>query len=144
MSSEGDLPYELTKYKLSIRPEQIHQILFYAHLLVGESATMASECAVLGTPAVYINDSHLGYLLEQQDKYGLVFCYKDSEDQQSEAIEKALELAKNETKREFVKKRDNMLNEKIDVTAFLEWFVKNYPESFKLMKADPDYQKRFK
>ena len=42
------------------------------------------------------------------------------------------------------KKRQNMLNDKIDVTAFMVWFVENYPESEKTIKKNPDYQYRFK
>ena len=36
-----------------------------------------------------------------------------------------------------------MLKEKIDVTAFMVWFIENYPESAKIMKENPDYQLRF-
>jgi len=37
-----------------------------------------------------------------------------------------------------------MLSEKIDVTAFIVWFVENWPESFKIMKENPDYQLNFR
>jgi hypothetical protein len=37
-----------------------------------------------------------------------------------------------------------MLSKQIDVTAFLVWFIENYPESAQIMKKDPDYQLRFK
>jgi hypothetical protein len=37
-----------------------------------------------------------------------------------------------------------MLSEKIDVTAFLVWFIKNYPKSVKIMKENPEFQERFK
>jgi len=40
--------------------------------------------------------------------------------------------------------RDKMLKEKINVTAFLVWFIENYPESAKIMKENPKYQYRFK
>ena len=33
----------------------MHNALKYASLFVGEGATMASECAILGTPAIYVN-----------------------------------------------------------------------------------------
>jgi hypothetical protein len=37
-----------------------------------------------------------------------------------------------------------MLSDKIDVTAFMVWFVENYPESVKIMKENPDEtQKQF-
>jgi hypothetical protein len=37
-----------------------------------------------------------------------------------------------------------MLLEKIDVTAFMVWLIKNYPESIKIMKKNPNYQLNFK
>jgi hypothetical protein len=37
-----------------------------------------------------------------------------------------------------------MLSEKIDVTAFLVWFIENYPESVTVMRQNPDYQYNFR
>jgi len=36
------------------------------------------------------------------------------------------------------------LLDKIDVTAFLVWFVEYYPKSAKIMKENPDYQYNFR
>jgi Uncharacterized protein conserved in archaea len=55
LSIEGAIPRNLQKYKLSINPTEIHNILYYAELFIGEGATMASKCAVLGTPSIYVN-----------------------------------------------------------------------------------------
>ena len=49
--------------------------VYQLDLYIGEGATMASECAMLGTPAMYINTLGAG-TLEEQEKYGLIFCYK--------------------------------------------------------------------
>ncbi len=32
---------------------------------------------------------------------------------------------------------------KIDVTAFMVWFIKNYPESKTILDENPDYQYNF-
>lgn len=37
-----------------------------------------------------------------------------------------------------------MLSDKIDVTAFMVWFIETYPESKRIMEVNPGYQKRFK
>jgi hypothetical protein len=37
-----------------------------------------------------------------------------------------------------------MLADKIDVTAFLVWFIENYPKSETLMKKEPEFQVKFK
>jgi len=37
-----------------------------------------------------------------------------------------------------------MLSGKIDVTAFMVWFIEIYPKSAYVMKVNLDYQNRFK
>jgi hypothetical protein len=41
-------------------------------------------------------------------------------------------------------KRQKMLADKIDVTAFFTWFINNYPESKRIMRENSDYQYKFK
>lgn len=144
ISSETELPDELKKYKINIPPEQMHNALAFAHLFIGESSTMASESAVLGTPSFYINDSQLGYTNDLA-KYELLYTYTESEQDQIQAIEKAEEIATNiYAKQELITKRNNLLADKIDVTEFLVWFVENYPESVKEVKAKDFDFGRFK
>lgn len=50
------MPAELESFKRKIPPEKMYDALAFSALLYGESATMASECAVLGTPAIYLDD----------------------------------------------------------------------------------------
>jgi predicted glycosyltransferase len=140
ISSETNLPEELEKYRLLVSPEKLHDVLFYSTLYIGEGATTASESAMLGTPAIYVNSLSAG-TLEEQERLGLLFSFRNSEG----VIEKALELLKiPKLKAEFRKRRDAMLTESIDVTAFMVWFIENYPGSAKIMKENPDYQERFK
>ena len=72
VSSEGPLPEELEPHRLHIPASVIHDVVSFARLLVGESATMASEAAVLGVPAVYISPHGRGYTDDQERRYGLV------------------------------------------------------------------------
>ena len=109
----------------------MHDLLYYAAMCIGEGATMASECAVLGTPAIYVNTLRLGYTNEEKEKYNLIFNFSDPMNGQQQARDKALELIeKPELKREWQKKREKLLNDKIDVTKFMTEFIENYPESF--------------
>ena len=145
ISSEQNLPNELIPYKIPIPPEKIHDALYFANMFYGDSATMASESACLGTPAIYIDDVGRGYTDEQEEKYGLVFNYTTSVADQEKSIQKGIELFQQTgLKNDWKEKRERMLSDKIDVTAFLVWFVENYPKSAKIMKDDPDYQYRFK
>lgn len=128
ISAEGVLPKDLEHYRIDLSPEKIHDILHYATVYVGEGATMAAECSVLGTPAIYISSLNgtMGNFIDLEKEYGLVYCFADSE----EATVKALEMAQDPTiKERWRMKREKLLDEKIDVTAFLTWFVENYPSS---------------
>jgi len=140
ISSESKLPEELEQYRLPVSPEKLHDVLFYSALYIGEGATTASECAMLGTPAIYVNSLSAG-TLEEQERLGLLFSFRNPEG----VLEKALELLKiPDLKAEFRKHQDAMLAKSIDVTAFMVWFIENYPESVRIMKDNPDYQNQFR
>ncbi len=145
ISSEKELSMELEKYKLAIKPEMIHYVLKDAVLVFGESATMATEAAMLGTPGIFIDNNSRFYMKELEEKYGLVFNFTATPVDQEKALQKGLELLQNKNlKNHFMKRRNNMLKDKIDVTGFLVWFIINYPDSVSIMKGNPDYQTRFK
>lgn len=127
ITSEAKLDADLEKYRIALPPEKLHDLLYYATLYIGEGATIASECAVLGTPAIYVNTLRLGYLDEEEEKYGLVYNFSNPEVAQKQAVEKALELLqRNDLKEEWQFKRERLLQEKIDVTKFMVEFVENY------------------
>ena len=143
ISAEKDLPPDLEPYKIQIPPEKMHDVLAHAALFFGESATMASESAVLGTPAVYLDKIGRGYT-DEEETYGLVFNFKNALSDQEKAILKGLTLLNNPVlKEEMHKNRQRFLEKKIDVTAFMVWFVENFPESRQKMLDDPNYQIRF-
>ena len=144
ISSEGRLPPELQKYQLKISPEKMHDALYFASLLFGESGTMTSECAMLGTPAIQISGLPKGTIgtLNEQQNYDLVYVYEKYNDS---IMNQALNLINDpETKNRWLIKRNIMLSEKIDVTAFMVWFIKNFPQSKKIMKENQDFQLKFK
>ena len=142
ISTEQTLPKQLEKYKLKIPPEIIHNLLAFASLFYGESATMASESAILGTPAIYIDNQGRGYTDEQQDKYGLVFNYSESINDQALSIKKGVSILKSKSYN-FRQRCQSLIEDKLDTTSFIYWFIENYPNSFKTMKANPDFQNRF-
>lgn len=72
ISSETELPKVFEKYIYRGQVEHIHHVLAFSNLVVGESATMASESAVLGVPAIYMAETGRGYTDEQESLYGLV------------------------------------------------------------------------
>lgn len=128
ITSEIKLNINLEKYRLNIPPEQIHHVLYFAQMYIGESAAMACESAVLGTPAIFVSTSRRGYTDELENKYDLLYNFSDNNRQQL-AMNKAMELLRRSNlKDEWNKKRLKMLNEKMDVTKFITDFIENYPE----------------
>lgn len=141
ISSEGELPKDLKQYQIKIPPEKMHDALAFASLFVGEGATMASECAMLGTPVIYVNSLEVGSCTEEEKQYNLIYNFRNS----NGVLKKAHKLLSiPNLKQEWQKRRQRMLSDKIDVTALMVWFIENYPESVNIMKENPDYQLRFK
>ena len=130
VSAERGLPPELHSYILPTSPHRIHQVLYYAQLLVSDSATMNTESAVLGTPSITClsNADQFGNFIELEYKYDLLYAISEPE----RAITKAIELIKQpDLKKKWAKKRLALLEDKIDVTRFMVDFIENYPESYK-------------
>ena len=137
ITSEQKLGKVLEEYRISVPPERMHDLLYYATMYIGEGAAMASESAVLGTPAIYVNTLRLGYLDEQEKRYGLVYNFSNPKTAQKDALAKAVELLEDgNLKNKWQRKRKKLLSEKVDVTKFVTDFIENYPESFKEWKAN--------
>ena len=145
ITSEKPLIPALEKYRVPVPVEKIHDLMYYATLLYGESATMASECAVLGTHAIFCDFAGRGYTEEEERLYGLVYNFRLDIESQQRSREKAVELMQRPgLKEEGRQKRSVLLREKIDVTAFFLWFIEHYPESFTLMRESPEIQDWFR
>ena len=141
ISSENELDDSLKKYQLHIDPHLMHDFLASIDFLLAESATMSSECAVMGTPAIYYDAKGRCYTKEEDEVYNLVWNFEDTEG----IVERALKLAQTDNLKELVKlNHGRLLNDKIDPTAFLVWFIENYPDSHKIMISNPEYQNKFK
>ena len=135
ISSERTLDPALEKYRLKTSPENIHSLMSFASLYMGEGGTMAAEAAILGTPAIHIESNangiatgnFSGNFRELRDRYGLLYFFAD----QNEAFSKALEILENRNaKQEWQKKRENLLQDKVDVTEWMTSFIERYPRSF--------------
>ena len=145
ITSERELEPQFEKYRLNINPLDIHHVLAFAKMYIGDSQSMAVESAMLGTPGVRFNDfaGKIGVLEELERKYELTCAVPSSKPQL--LYEKVNEwLEKPDLGLVFRTRRQRMLSEKIDVTAFFTWFIENYPKSRNVMMENPDYQWRFK
>lgn len=145
ITTERNIDDEFKPYQLKVSPDKAHSLMYYATMLVGDSQTMTSEAAVLGTPAIRCNTfvRRISYLEEEEFKYNLTYGFlPENSDSLFLKINELLEMPN--LKNEWKNRRENMLKDKIDVTAFLTWFIENYPESVRIMKENPDYQYRFR
>jgi predicted glycosyltransferase len=127
ITSEKPLDAEFEQYRVSVSPEKMHDLLYYATLLYGESATMASECAILGTHSIFCDFAGRGYTDEEEEKYDLVYNFKLDKGGQASSIEKVSELIRNPSlKEEGRKKGEYLVKDMIDVTAYMVDYVENY------------------
>ncbi|NPV63879.1 MAG: DUF354 domain-containing protein [Methanotrichaceae archaeon] len=144
ITSESKLARPLEKYRINAPPDVIHDLLYYACMIVGDSQTMTTEAAVLGTPAIrcnsFVGGGDIGNFIELEKKYKLIFNYSDP----IQAMHKALQILETPNiKEEWQKRRAKLLRDKIDVTSFMVWLVEGYPDSCKQMIEDPDIQLQF-
>ena len=116
ISSEAPLPDDLKSMEYKGDPNQVHHVLAFSRLFVGESATMASECAVLGIPAIYAAHTGRGYTDEQEFRFGLV---RNLPDFHWEKLETAIDGMLNKSQEEFSERRQCLLKETIRVAPFV-------------------------
>ncbi len=127
ISSESSLSPEVEVYRFPLKPERLHHALGFASLFVGEGATMASESAVLGTAAVYVNSIRRGYLEEQEREYGLVSCFHSFDGVMTKIRDL---LDQPDLKAETKMKSDRLIKDKCDLTGFMIRFIEEWPGSF--------------
>lgn len=144
ITSERKLDTVLEPYRIQINPIDIHHVMAFAKIYIGDSQTMAAESGVLGVPFIRFNDfvGRISYLDELENKYQLGFGIKT--DEVEKLFETLVYLVQNENLIEtYRERRFKMLSEKIDYAAFLVWFIENYPDSKRIMSENPDYQNNF-
>lgn len=141
ISSEGELPEEFKKYQIKISPEKIHHVLAYASIFVGESSTMGSESALLGTKAVVINSLPIACNIKIEQEAGIAKYFQTS----NGVIEYISGLLEERNLKSLTQiQSESMQSSFINATEFLIWFIENYPDSVKTIKENPDYQLNFK
>ncbi|GAB3993259.1 DUF354 domain-containing protein [Spirosoma daeguense] len=135
VTTERAIEPELRSYQLPVSPEKIHSLLYYATLFVGDSQTMTTEAALLGTPAIKMNSfaGRLSIPNELEKKYQLCFSFQP---QQFEAMMSKIKelLTETDVKREWSTRKMTLLNDKVDLTSFLTQLVLNYPQSIHIQK----------
>jgi predicted glycosyltransferase len=117
VSGERGVPPELARYAVRTPPHRIHHLLAEADLYVGEGATMAAEAAQLGTPAIFVHTARLGYMLDLEERFGLLWNTPSQDVARRVAGELLDDLPS--TRRTFAERREQMLAQRIDVGAWM-------------------------
>ena len=143
ISSERELEPQFEQYRINIDPLDMHHILAFSSLFIGDSQTMAAEAGVLGVPFVRFNDfvGELSYLNELENDYHLGNGHSTSD------VEGFLQSIQNWIESPILdreERRKRLLEDKIDFARFLSWFIEEYPHSRKIMMETPDYQYCFR
>jgi uncharacterized protein len=119
VSSEKPLSPALEPYRLRTPFALAHHVLAFARLVYSEGATMASEAAVLGVHALYVNVIQSGSTREQSECYHLLYNYNDGADRYERALTQALALlADPNLLKDGQAKRERLLAEKTDINDY--------------------------
>lgn len=136
ITSERPLSEKLDKHRINISPEDIHHVMFYASLFVGDSQTMTAECAVLGTPSIRYNDfvGKLGYLEELENRFQLTKGIRVGQpDELMGALDSTIRSLKKDTPEKL--NTDELHSHMMDMNQFLIWFLTSYPKSHDDLKS---------
>ena len=106
ISSEKQLPEDLKKYKLPTPAAEIHSVLAHADLYVGDSQTMATEAALLGTPAIrsnsFVGPNDMTNFIVLEKQYNLLRNIRDYDG----VIAAIQDMNQNSCKLEWIAKKD--------------------------------------
>jgi predicted glycosyltransferase len=124
ISSESPLIRKLSQYAYTGKVSDVHHVLAYCKAFIGESATMASECAVMGVPAIYAAETGRGYTDEQESRFGLV---KNIRNINWSNLEKALDSIFDRPSDIWQRAHERLLSETINVADFVADTIESYP-----------------
>ena len=97
-----------------------------------------------GRVRIYVNSLGLGYTTEEDEKYHLVSDFSGRDCTDETILAEARRLLQNpDLRKEGKQKGEILVQDKIDVTAFMVWFIEHYPQSVDLMKSQPGIQQQF-
>ena len=127
ITSERPLGEELEKYRISINPLDIHHVMAFADIYIGDSQTMAIESGVLGIPFIRFNDfvGQIGVLSELENYYQLGFGIRPDNEEKLYKTVKCLLMMDNRSE-VFQSRRQKMLSESINFADFLTNYIESY------------------
>ena len=132
ISAEGTLPTEIEKYRIKIPASKIHHALHFATMYVGDSQSMATESALLGTPAIrynsFVGEHDMTNFIVLEKEYDLLRNFNNF----SEVMDCVKEfLSDSYTKQKWLKKRNAYYNKTEDANDVIYKMILDYKASQK-------------
>jgi hypothetical protein len=141
ISSETGVPKQIGEHALNVPKRRMHDVLYYASLFITDTHTMATEAALLGTPTIrsnaYVGDCDTGVFIELEHEFQLLLNLTTA----AEVAAKAVQLIQDPyTKQDWLKKRDRLLDRKLDMVSLMVSLIEGYPASVLRLNAASAYR----
>lgn len=137
ITSEREFADErLEQYRVQVSPSDMHDVMAFASLYIGDSQTMAAEAGVLGVPFIRYNDfvGRIGYLKELEEVYQLGVGLRPTGPE--EILNAVRSMLGNIDSDIFVERRAKMINEKVALSEFLTSLLLDYEGELESYRKD--------
>ena len=146
ISLEGGDRDKYQEFVMKIDPTDMHSLLYYADMLIGDSQSMQVEAALLGTPAIRSNkwvlSKHKVNVIHYlETKYGM--CYSISPLDEDGIVNRVEQLLDAGIKAQWKILREKFFAENTNLTDFLFWITSKYPVNYKKYMTKKDIIKEF-
>lgn len=125
VSSERQLPDDLLERRLPIEAAKMHHALAFADLYLGDSQTMATEAALLGTPAIrsnsFVGEHDMTNFKVLEKEYGLLRNIADFED----VLAALDDMSKQSQKQQWQQRRQSYFRQVGDANTIIADLLEN-------------------
>lgn len=120
VSCEGPVPASLEPHRFDLPPARLHDVLSAADLVVGDSQSVATEAAILGTPTIHVSSFSGRHqtIVELEERYGLLRSFPP--DRIDDVINATDRLLQPNYRAEHRGKQEAMLLDQQDLVA---WYL---------------------
>lgn len=121
-AERNKIPKEIEKYLIQVPPSMIHHVLYFSNLYIGDSQTMATESALLGTPSFrfnsFVGENDMSNFIRLEKDLGLLSNFSDFDELYGSVLKI---ITEKDSKNSWMNKRNNYFNNKNDINKqFLE------------------------
>ena len=146
ISFEDENNDKYQRYRLRIDPADVHSLIYYADIFIGDSQSMHIEAALLGTPSIRSNKwvmvkdrvNVIDYL-EKKCSLSISIPLNDED----AIIRKVQFFLETDSKQKSQSQSKKFFEENTNLTDFMFWILSKYPESCTEYKKNNDVINEF-